>query len=279
MVEANNQQVMAPGAGAVREQLERILRSRVFRGSPRLSRFLAYTVEEALRGNQRVKEYDVAVAVFEKGEGFDPRFDSAVRVAARQLRAKLDQYYLTEGHRDPVVIRYRSGQYTPQFYTRQVEGWGGGGAWSWEGLAAVIAESDRAAIEVVCDCVNRHGGRVALVSDDPEKVLQSLERKEASLLYAGLLLGGGFTGGELARMARERHKAPAVILAAPNANGVLLAQAAAAGGAIIYKPLRAADVEAATRLADVQARGGAHGTEGAQERPGPEEFGPCELAV
>src|SRR5205085_8090595 len=67
---------------------------------------------------QRLKEYAIALEVFGKPDTFDPRMDSAVRVAARQLRAKIDLYYLTDGAHDPILVRYRPGDYIPKFYYR-----------------------------------------------------------------------------------------------------------------------------------------------------------------
>ena len=80
-----------PDPQAVRNQLNRMLDSRYFRTSPRLRAFLLYTVDQGLAGcEDRLKEYCIALAVFGKPDSFDPRVDSAVRVAARQRRAKID---------------------------------------------------------------------------------------------------------------------------------------------------------------------------------------------
>ena len=82
----------------IRSELERILRSRVFVHSHRIRRFLQFVVEECLLGQQhRLKEYLIGLEVFNRLETFDPRVDSIVRVEARRLRTKLDEYYQTEG--------------------------------------------------------------------------------------------------------------------------------------------------------------------------------------
>jgi TolB-like protein len=99
---------------AVVDQLERILRSDTFMRSRRLGRFLRFTVEQTLAGRQAaVKEYLVGVEVFGKTESFDPRIDSIVRVEARRLRAKLEQYYQTEGTEDVIIIQFPKGSYVP----------------------------------------------------------------------------------------------------------------------------------------------------------------------
>lgn len=107
-------------ARAIREQLERVLTSATFKQADRLKRFLNFIVDEAVegRGNE-LKEYVVAVRVFEKEDSFDPRTDPLVRVQARRLRARLTQYYREEGQDDQVVIDLPKGRYTPHFKARE----------------------------------------------------------------------------------------------------------------------------------------------------------------
>jgi len=103
-------------ARAVRTQLDRILNSRAFARSPRISRFLTFVVEQTLqRQEDKLKEYLLGVEVFGRMESFDPRIDSIVRVEARRLRYKLEKYYETEGHEDAVFIQLRKGCYVPIF--------------------------------------------------------------------------------------------------------------------------------------------------------------------
>jgi predicted ATPase len=104
-----------PSKASVQEQLDRILRSPAFSNAPSLSRFLRYLVREAVEGNAgQSKEYSIGVEVFDRGEAFDPRIDTIVRVQARRLRAKLQEYYSGEGHDDPVVIEIPKGQYAAE---------------------------------------------------------------------------------------------------------------------------------------------------------------------
>jgi TolB-like protein len=110
-----------PTRDEIRCQLDRILASEPFVNSDRLSRFLRYVVERTLAGEgDRLKEYVIGTEVFERGEQYDPRVDSIVRVEAGRLRAKLDEYYNGHGSTDPVVIRMRRGGYTPAFESRAV---------------------------------------------------------------------------------------------------------------------------------------------------------------
>ena len=109
-----------PDVSAVREHLERVLASTTFQQADRLKRFLRFIVEETLegRGNE-LKEYVVAVRVFEKEDSFDPRTDPLVRVQARRLRARLSQYYRDVDQQAPLVIDLPKGRYTPTFKLRE----------------------------------------------------------------------------------------------------------------------------------------------------------------
>src|SRR5204863_9740425 len=84
-----------------------------------ISRSLPILVEESLLGQtHRLKEYLIGLEVFDRREAFDPRVDSIVRVEARRLRNKLEEYYRTEGQEDPVRVLLRKGSYVPIFEYR-----------------------------------------------------------------------------------------------------------------------------------------------------------------
>jgi tetratricopeptide (TPR) repeat protein len=105
--------------GAIHAQLERILASKTFSRSPRISRFLTFVVEQTLAGQEdKLKEYLLGVEVFNRMDCFDPRIDSIVRVEARRLRYKLERYYEAEGPSDSVLIQFRKGCYVPSFSNR-----------------------------------------------------------------------------------------------------------------------------------------------------------------
>ena len=105
-----------PDATTVRAQLAHILASDLFAGSARLSRLLRYVVERTLDGRgDEIKEYVLGTEVFDRGADYDPRLDSIVRVEARRLRGKLDEYYARPEARRDVVIRLHRGSYVPTF--------------------------------------------------------------------------------------------------------------------------------------------------------------------
>ena len=111
---------MPPAPDAIRVQLDRILASEPFANSDRLRRFLRYVVERTLAGEgDRLKEYVIGAEVFDRGDRYDPRLDSIVRVEAGRLRAKLDEYYVGPGASDALLIRLPRGGYAPAFEQRQ----------------------------------------------------------------------------------------------------------------------------------------------------------------
>ena len=105
---------------AIREQLDRILKSGPFQQSRRRQRFLEYIVNEALAGRgDRLKGYNIACEVFERPKSFDPNVDPLVRIEAGRLRDKLREYYEADGQDDPIRIDLPKGAYTPTIEFRQ----------------------------------------------------------------------------------------------------------------------------------------------------------------
>src|SRR5262245_8478661 len=103
-------------ASAIREELNLILKSGAFARSERMRRFLTYIVVETLDGRgPQLKEYPVALNVYDKTPTFDPRLDSLIRVEGHRLRQKLQTYYEGEGRADPVRILLPKDTYIPQF--------------------------------------------------------------------------------------------------------------------------------------------------------------------
>jgi hypothetical protein len=100
----------------VRSQTDRILASDFFREAPVQRKLLRFLVDETLAGNaQNLKEYVLGTTVFQRGEGFDPRTDSIVRVQIGVLRKKLASYYGGPGTEDRILIVVPRGHYFPKF--------------------------------------------------------------------------------------------------------------------------------------------------------------------
>lgn len=103
----------------VREELGRILQTPALSGASRLAAFLRLVVEMALegRGNE-IKEYVIGTEVYQRGESFDPKLDSIVRVEAYRLRSRLERYYGAAGDPPEVRIELPKGSYVPRFHFR-----------------------------------------------------------------------------------------------------------------------------------------------------------------
>jgi hypothetical protein len=100
--------------------LERIVQSKGFQKSQRLTDFLLYICRKAIDGRTtELNEQDIGEHVFERREGFDPGLDNIVRVTARRVRQKLDEYYAGEGQEEPLILSMPVGGYIPRFETRQ----------------------------------------------------------------------------------------------------------------------------------------------------------------
>ena len=106
----------------IRRQLEKILSHKAFRESGAPARLLRFTVEQTLAGRgAEIKEYTLGASVLGRGDKFDPKLDTIVRVQFRRLRVKLEQYYCTDGKADQILITYEKGRYVPQIRVRGVE--------------------------------------------------------------------------------------------------------------------------------------------------------------
>lgn len=100
----------ATGQQAVRDQLDRILKSRPFQQSQRRQGFLEYIVTETLAGRgDRIKGYSIATAVFNRPATFDANVDPVVRMEAGRLRDRLREFYDTDVRGDAVLIELPKG--------------------------------------------------------------------------------------------------------------------------------------------------------------------------
>lgn len=96
----------------VLQQVEKILQSEEFSGSELLRNLLSFLAKHSIENpGEIIKEYELAVSVLGRAQGFDPRTDSAVRVHTGRLRAKLAEYYMSAGVEDPILIEVPKGSY------------------------------------------------------------------------------------------------------------------------------------------------------------------------
>jgi hypothetical protein len=98
-------------------QIEKLVNSHTLHGSESLCKLLKYLADHAAKHpGVALKEYQIATEVFGRPAGFDPHLDSLVRVQAGRLRAKLAEYYASEGSEDPIVVELPKGTYTIAFH-------------------------------------------------------------------------------------------------------------------------------------------------------------------
>ncbi len=101
---------------AERRELDSVLKSPLFTRSPTLTHLLSYLCEKTFQGKaDQIKEYSVALDVFDRAPSFDQDTDSIVRVQANRLRKRLGEYYAKDGASHAVRISIPVGQYIPLF--------------------------------------------------------------------------------------------------------------------------------------------------------------------
>jgi hypothetical protein len=101
---------------AVREQLDRLLSSPLFKNSRRYPALLRYVVERVLEGHiDSLKERTLGIEVFHRDPNYDTNQDPVVRTTAVEVRKRLTQYYQEPGHEGELRIEFPSGSYLPEF--------------------------------------------------------------------------------------------------------------------------------------------------------------------
>lgn len=99
--------------------LERVANSSVFQQSVTLRAFLLYVGEHALAGRlDEIKEQQIGWHVLGRKEDYDTANDNIVRIRARQVRQKLEEYFSGEGGESPWIISIPKGGYEPVFQAR-----------------------------------------------------------------------------------------------------------------------------------------------------------------
>lgn len=103
-------------AKEIRDELEILLKSERFARSERQSSFLKYLCEAHIEGKtEDLKEYRIALEVFNRRTDHSPTEDSIVRVQVHELRRRLKEYYSGEGKYRPVRLSIPKGGYAPEF--------------------------------------------------------------------------------------------------------------------------------------------------------------------
>lgn len=101
---------------AIREQLERILASPLFKKSKRFPNLLRFVVERSLHGHaEPLKERTLGIEVFGRTPDYDTNLDPVVRTTAVEIRKRIAQYYHEAGHENEIRIDFPAGSYLPEF--------------------------------------------------------------------------------------------------------------------------------------------------------------------
>jgi len=101
------------------KQIELLASSHLLHNSESLCKLLRYLARHSLeQPGATLKEYQIATEVFGRRADFDPQLDSTIRVQAGRLRAKLAEYYASEGAEDPIIVELPKGTYLLQFHRR-----------------------------------------------------------------------------------------------------------------------------------------------------------------
>jgi hypothetical protein len=110
----------APGIVDERvELLQRVLSSRTFAKSARLTKFLEFICLRTIEGRSReLNEQQIGIHVFSRSPSYSASDDSIVRTQARLLRLRLEEYFEHECPNSEMVISIPKGGYVPIFEAR-----------------------------------------------------------------------------------------------------------------------------------------------------------------
>jgi hypothetical protein len=115
----SEQERAMPVASHPRELLERIAASDPFQKSKRLRNLLLFLGDRSLQDPYSIlREQEIGVEVFGRPPDYDTSHDTLVRVQVSQLRKKLQDYFLKEGRKEPLVIEIPKGSYVTVFRPR-----------------------------------------------------------------------------------------------------------------------------------------------------------------
>jgi hypothetical protein len=102
-----------------KEVVLRVVSSSYINKSARLSELFLYLCKRVLDETvDDIHELEVGHKVFGRPEYYDTGADNIVRVHASLLRKRLNEYFLTEGRDEPLIIEIPRGNYAPTFLKR-----------------------------------------------------------------------------------------------------------------------------------------------------------------
>src|SRR5262245_18144340 len=100
----------------IRQTMDRILNSRHFSQAPKKRKFVQLICDYHLAGRAKeINEHLIGLEVYERNDHYNPAEDPVVRVAAHDIRKRLEQYYLHEGRNDELRLEIPIRSYEPVF--------------------------------------------------------------------------------------------------------------------------------------------------------------------
>lgn len=101
------------------ELAQRMAASRHFSRAAQLHDFLLFITLRKLEGREHeIHETNIGCSVLGRDELFSPITDNIVRVQARHLRRKVEEYFANEGRDEPLILSIPKGGYVPHFEPR-----------------------------------------------------------------------------------------------------------------------------------------------------------------
>lgn len=99
-------------AKAKQELVRRLLASRQFANAESLRKIVLLLFE---RGDEPVKEHEIATVALGRPATFDPKIDPIVRVSVASIRDRLQQFFDQEGRSEKIRVSLPKGQYRLDF--------------------------------------------------------------------------------------------------------------------------------------------------------------------
>lgn len=100
---------------SLQKHLKEIIEGEAFKGSHRSQRFLTYIVDQVISGRiELLKERVIGSELFGRSPSYDTGQDAIVRVAASDVRKRLQQHYHTIGAASEFRINLPQGSYIPE---------------------------------------------------------------------------------------------------------------------------------------------------------------------
>jgi len=185
-----------------RAAIQKLLASERFASTPRLREVLEYLLRNLDEGTSgEITEQSIGQAVFGRQPGYNAAEDNIVRVTVRHLRARLADYYQTEGSTESLELAIPKGKYQPIFVRRRPSLGASFRVGEVEAVGAHTSDRDSTEMPVIAD-PREEGTTIG----KPDRVPRWLRW---AALAVGACILAAFCGGYLLRSRLSPPSAPA----------------------------------------------------------------------